>query len=51
LRLTDAGERVLAGEADRVELLGVDRWVGGTHVGAGSVWRWDAAAQVLAAPG
>lgn len=32
LRLTAAGERVLAGEANRVELLGIDRWVGGTHV-------------------
>jgi DNA-binding transcriptional MerR regulator len=51
LRLTDAGERVLGGEADRVELLGVDRWVGGTQVAAGSVWRWDAAARVLVRPG
>ena len=32
LRLTNQGERVLRGEADRVELLGVDRWIGGTHV-------------------
>ncbi|HET7130270.1 MAG TPA: MerR family transcriptional regulator [Gaiellaceae bacterium] len=32
LRVTDAGERVLRGEANRVELLGIDRWVGGTHV-------------------
>jgi len=42
LRLTAAGQRVLAGEADRVELLGIDRWVGGTHVTADSLWRWDA---------
>jgi hypothetical protein len=34
LRLTKAGERVLAGEANRVELLGIDRWVGATHVTA-----------------
>jgi DNA-binding transcriptional MerR regulator len=32
LRVTDAGERVLRGDANRVELLGIDRWVGGTHV-------------------
>jgi hypothetical protein len=32
LRVTDAGERVLRGEANRVELLGIDRWIGGTHV-------------------
>jgi redox-sensitive transcriptional activator SoxR len=34
LRLTEAGENVLAGTADRVKLLGIDRWVGGTHVTA-----------------
>lgn len=34
LRLTEAGEKVLAGEANRVTLLGIDRWVGGTHVTA-----------------
>jgi redox-sensitive transcriptional activator SoxR len=34
LRLTEAGQKVLAGEANRVELLGIDRWVGGTHVTA-----------------
>jgi DNA-binding transcriptional MerR regulator len=30
---------VLAGRADRVELLGIDRWVGGTHLVPGAVWR------------
>ncbi|HEY7604041.1 MAG TPA: MerR family transcriptional regulator [Gaiellaceae bacterium] len=42
LRLTGAGERVLRGEADRVELLGLDRWLGGTHLTAENDWRWDA---------
>jgi DNA-binding transcriptional MerR regulator len=41
IRLTAAGERVLAGEADRVELLGIDRWLGGTHLTDGKVPRWD----------
>jgi redox-sensitive transcriptional activator SoxR len=41
LRLTAAGERVLHGEADRVDLLGVDRWIGGTHIAPANVWRWD----------
>jgi len=50
LRLTSDGERVLAGELDRVELLGVDRWVGGTHVTAGNVWRWDPVASRLLHP-
>jgi hypothetical protein len=42
LRLTQAGEAVLRGEADRVELLGIDRWVGGTHVTPDNLWRWGA---------
>ena len=48
--LTDAGRRVLAGDDDRVELLGIDRWVGGTHLVPGAVWRWDGAASALVAP-
>jgi hypothetical protein len=47
LRLTDDGERVLRGEADRVELLGIDRWLGGTHVTPRNLWRWDAAERRL----
>jgi redox-sensitive transcriptional activator SoxR len=50
LRLTREGGRVLAGELDRVELLGVDRWVGGTHVTEGSVWRWDAERTTVVPP-
>jgi hypothetical protein len=33
---------VLCGEADRVDLLGIDRWLGGTHVTARNLWRRDA---------
>jgi Domain of unknown function (DUF1835) len=47
VEITDAGRAVLAGEADRVELLGIDRWVGGTHLVPGAVWRWDGS-QVVA---
>jgi redox-sensitive transcriptional activator SoxR len=50
LRLTAAAERVLHGEADRVELLGIDRWIGGTHITPDSVWRWDAETLKLAKP-
>ena len=39
--LTDEGRAVLAGKADRVELLGIDRWLGGTHLREGNVPRWD----------
>ena len=48
--IADAGRRVLAGDDDRVDLLGIDRWVGGTHLVPGAVWRWDAAASALVAP-
>ena len=41
LELTSLGERVLRGEADRVGVLGIDRWLGGTHLTRANVWRWD----------
>jgi hypothetical protein len=42
LRLTEAGARVLAGEADLVALNGIDRWIGGVHLTGRDVpWRWD----------
>ena len=47
---TARGQRVLAGDDDRVELLGIDRWVGGTHVLPKAVWRWDVAERRLVAP-
>jgi DNA-binding transcriptional MerR regulator len=50
LRLTPAGERVLQGRADRVQALGVDRWIGGCHITPGTAWRWDPAAQHLLPP-
>jgi uncharacterized protein DUF1835 len=50
LRLTTEGERVLRGESDRVDALGIDRWVGGTHVTTPAVWRWDPAERRLLAP-
>jgi hypothetical protein len=50
LELTANGERSLHAEADRVELLGIDRWVGGTHVTPENAWRWDPAALTLVRP-
>ena len=50
LRLTRQGTEVLAGEADGVELLGIDRSVGGTHLTPTRIWRWDGAAQQLIGP-
>ena len=40
--LTDAGCRVLAGDADAIELRGIDRWFGGVHLeGREAKWRWN----------
>lgn len=50
LSLTADGERVLAGEADAVALNGIDRWLGGTHLRPGNVWRWDGSRQELVPP-
>jgi hypothetical protein len=50
LRLTGLGERVLDGREDRVALMGLDRWLGGTHLTAAAAWRWDPAAGLLVRP-
>jgi hypothetical protein len=50
LRLTATGERTLRGEADRVELLGIDRWIGGTHVTPDTTWRWHPTRRKLLPP-
>ncbi len=44
LRLTPAGRDVLAGATDRVNVCGIDRWLGGVHLEPGNVWRWDSGA-------
>jgi hypothetical protein len=42
LRLTEAGARVLAGQADQIADNGIDRWIGGVHLEGRHVpWRWD----------
>jgi DNA-binding transcriptional MerR regulator len=50
LRLTATGEGALRGEADRVELLGIDRWIGGTHITPDNTWRWDSVELKLVRP-
>jgi redox-sensitive transcriptional activator SoxR len=50
LRLTGEGKRVLQGRSDRIDLLGVDRWIGGTHLTPENAWRWDPTGRRLLAP-
>ena len=48
LRVTEAGRRVLAGEADHVARNGIDRWVGGVHLhGETACWRWDEGTEAI----
>jgi hypothetical protein len=48
--LTDTGRAVLAGERDRVDVLGIDRWLGGVHLKGRRVpFRWDPEARRLRA--
>ena len=40
--LTTTGAAVIGGKQDRVEMCGIDRWLGGVHLHSGArVWRWD----------
>ena len=42
ITMTDGGRAVLAGQADRIRLRGIDRWLGGIRLeGTGPMWRWD----------
>lgn len=50
IKITPWGERVLRGEADRVALLGVDRWIGGVHLTPQACWRWDPLGRSLVPP-
>jgi hypothetical protein len=42
LELTKQGRAVALGGADRIQLCGIDRWLGGVHLeGRGPMWRWS----------
>jgi hypothetical protein len=45
--LTEKGRGVLRGDEDRVRLIGIDRWLGGVHLGDETLWRWDRPTQSL----
>jgi hypothetical protein len=49
--LTEDGCAVLAGGLDAIELRGIDRWLGGTHLKLpDAVWRWDPGAGAVVGP-
>ena len=39
--LTDTGREVLAGRSDFIEVNSIDLWLGGAHLAADNLWRWD----------
>lgn len=41
LAIKAAGRDVLAGSANHIELNGIDRWMGGTHLTPETLWVWD----------
>lgn len=50
LSLSQLGLQVLGGGADYIAFAPPDRWIGGTHLTPGKVWRWENAADRLVAP-
>ena len=51
MQITDFGQDVLQGLADRAQHCRMDFWLGGTHATNDSLWRWDRENEALAAPG
>jgi hypothetical protein len=49
VELTPFGEEVLGGTVDYLDRNGINRWLGGTHLQKGNVWRWISGEQVLRA--
>ena len=47
IRLTQHGRDVLGGRADAIRVRGIDKWIGGVHLNATAVWRWDDRAKRL----
>lgn len=47
LSITSAGEDVLAGKKNWLEIVEMDRWIGGVHLVRGNIWCWDRGAGSL----
>ncbi|MCI0389417.1 MAG: hypothetical protein MOB07_11740 [Acidobacteria bacterium] len=39
--LAEIGWEVLAGRSDFIEVNSIDLWLGGAHLTADNLWRWD----------
>ncbi len=47
LSMTAAGEEVLAGKANWLEIAPLDHWIGGVHLTTNNVWYWNARSHSL----
>lgn len=47
LRITGFGEEVLAGNRDFIRTNGINQWLGGVHLSADQLWRWQPESQTL----
>ena len=47
LSITSAGEAVLAGKRNWLDMIVIDRWIGGVHLTHGNVWCWNPDSRVL----
>jgi hypothetical protein len=47
LQLTSFGEAVLAGNGDFVRANGINQWLGGVHLSANQLWRWQEETRTL----
>ncbi|WP_051356990.1 hypothetical protein [Azorhizobium doebereinerae] len=50
IALTPAGEAALKGRFDHARENAIERWLGGTHIHPGAMWRYDRARSALAEP-
>ena len=50
VELTEAGQTVLSAKQDHASLNEIDRWLGGTHLTASNLWRYDQEERQLIAP-
>ena len=41
VEITSAGKSVLQGRAFKTNFVEIDRWIGGTHIDASNLWRWN----------
>lgn len=47
LTITPAGKDVLAGKVNWLDVLNIDRWIGGVHLKPTSVWCWDSSSKSI----